>query len=289
MRIKSPCPPRLRGEIFVSSMPIRSAVTITLLPQAKAGPFVFADVAEGCAAAKELGFDAIEIFPPSAEDFESAAGTVRQSGLAVAAVGTGGGWVRHKLTLTHPDADHRRRAREFVQSLVDAASSFAAPAIVGSMQGRWHEGVRRETAFGYLSDALNDLGAHAARLGVPLLYEPLNRYETNLINTLEEAARFVTRLAGGNVRILADLFHQNIEEADIAASIRAIGGLLGHVHWADSNRRAAGLGHTDFAPIAAALRDIGYSGYVSAEAFPLPDPRTAARNTIESIRKHFPG
>src|ERR1700719_1347464 len=99
-------------------MPIRSAITITLLPETKAGPFVFADVAEGCAAAKELRFDAIEIFPPSAEDFESAAGTVREGGLGVAAVGTGGGWVRHKLSLTHPDADHRRRAREFVQSLV---------------------------------------------------------------------------------------------------------------------------------------------------------------------------
>jgi sugar phosphate isomerase/epimerase len=268
---------------------MQSAVTVTLLPEAKAGPFVFADLGEACATAKGLGFDALEIFPPSAQAVETAGRVVHESGLAVAAVGTGGGWVRHKLSLTHPDAEHRHRAREFVRSLVDVAASFGAPAIVGSMQGRWGEQVSRETAFGYLSDTIEDLGAHAARLGVPLLYEPLNRYETNLINTLEEAARFVSRLGGGNVRILADLFHQNIEEADIAASIRATGGLLGHVHWADSNRRAAGLGHTDFAPIAAALRDIGYSGYISAEALPMPDSRTAARKTIESIRKHFPG
>jgi sugar phosphate isomerase/epimerase len=213
---------------------------------------------------------------------------VRQSGLAVAAIGTGGGWVRHKLTLTHPDSDHRRRAREFVRSLVDAAASFGAPAIVGSMQGRWGEEVSRETALDYLAEAIGELGARAARYGVPLLFEPLNRYETNLINTLDEAARFVKRLGSENLRILADVFHLNIEEADIAASIRSAGELVGHIHWADSNRRAAGLGHTDFAPIAAALCEIGYAGHVSAEAFPLPDPRTAARKTIESFRKHFP-
>ena len=270
-------------------MPIKSSVTITLLPEAKAGPFVFADLAEGCAAAKELGFDAVEIFPASAQELESAASAARRSGLVVAAVGSGGGWVRHKLSLTHPDADRRSQAREFVRSLIEPAAGFGAPAIVGSMQGRWGEGVSRETAFGYLSEAMDDLAAYAARLGVPLLYEPLNRYETNLINTLHEAAQFLSRLAGKNVRILADLFHQNIEEADIAGSIRTAGGLVGHVHWADSNRRAAGMGHTDFAPIAAALRDVGYGGYISAEAFGLPDPRTAAQKTIESIRKHFPG
>lgn len=269
-------------------MAIKSSVTITLLPEAKAGPFVFADLAEGCTAAKELGFDAIEIFPASAQELELAASAARRSGLVVAAVGSGGGWVRHRLSLSHPDADRRLRAREFVRSLIELAAGFGAPVIVGSMQGRWGEGVSPEQAFGYLSEALDDLGAHAGRLGVPLLYEPLNRYETNLINTLQEAAHFVSRLAGGNVRILADLFHQNIEEADIAGSIRAAGGMVGHIHWADSNRRAAGMGHTDFAPIAAALCDIGYGGYVSAEAFGLPDPRTAAQKTIESIRNHFP-
>src|SRR5690348_11227788 len=103
-------------------MSIQSAVKVTLLPEATAGPFVIADLGEALATASELGFYAIEIFPPLADAVESAGRVVRQSGLAVAAVGTGGGWVRHKLTLTHPDADHRRRAREFVASLVDAAA-----------------------------------------------------------------------------------------------------------------------------------------------------------------------
>src|SRR5690242_10696362 len=187
-------------------MSMKSAVTVTLLPEAKAGPFVFAELGEACATAKELGFDAIEIFPPSAEAVESAGRVVRQSGLAVAAVGTGGGWVRHKLTLTHLDADHRRRAREFVASLVDAAASFGAPAIVGSMQGRWGENVSRQTAFDYLAEAMTDLAHRAARYGATLLYEPLNRYETNLGTRLDEAVEFVRCLNAPSVRILSDLF-----------------------------------------------------------------------------------
>jgi sugar phosphate isomerase/epimerase len=77
-------------------------------------------------------------------------------------------------------------------------------------------------------------------------------------------------------------------EADPAAALRAAGPLVGHVHFADSNRRAVGLGHTAVAPIAAALREIGYAGYLSAEILPLPDPETAARQTIAALRAHFP-
>src|SRR5581483_3148822 len=124
-------------------------------------------------------------------------------------------------------------------------------------------------------------GAHAEQYAVRLLYEPLNRYETNLATTLGQAAEVVASAASRSVKILADLFHMNIEEADLAGAVRAAGPHVGHVHFADSNRRAAGMGHTDFAPVVAALRDIGYAGYLSAEVLPLPDPLAAARQTIE--------
>ena len=73
----------------------------------------------------------------------------------------------------------------------------------------------------------------------------------------------------------------------MAAAVRAAGPLIGHVHLADSNRRPAGCGHTDFAAVAAALREIGYDGYVSAEALPYPNSDEAARLTIEAFRRHF--
>ena len=72
----------------------------------------------------------------------------------------------------------------------------------------------------------------------------------------------------------------------MAAAFRDAGSLVGHVHFADSNRRAIGLGHTSVPPVIRALRDIGYAGYLSAEIIPLPNADTAARQTIESFRKH---
>lgn len=265
---------------------LRSAVTICLVPEARQGPFVFHDGLEaGCRAAAQAGFDAVEIFPAAADEIpaERLRGLLEPHGLGVAAVGTGAGWVRQRLHLCHADAAIRTRAREFIGSIIDAAADLGAPAIIGSMQGQWSAEVPREAALDHLAAALGELGARAASRGRPLFYEPLNRYETNLFNRQADAAAFLRERRLGNVRLLCDLFHMNIEEADVAAALAACGDLVGHVHWADSNRRAMGLGHTDPRPVVAALAAIGYEGYVSAEVFPLPTPLEAARRTIESL------
>jgi sugar phosphate isomerase/epimerase len=266
---------------------MKSAVTISLVPEARGGPFVFwDDLAAGMAAAKSLGFDAVEIFPPAADSIDTVylRKLLDDHGLAVAAVGTGAGWVKHKLTLSSPDPAIHGKAMEFVGTMIDFAAVFDAPVIIGSMQGRWGDGVSRETALGYLSESLLNLGLHAAKYDVPLLYEPINRYETNLINRLDDGVELLQGLAVGNVRLLADLYHMNIEEANLATSLVAAGRFIGHVHFADSNRRAAGAGHTDFVPVIAALRAIGYTGYLSAEILPLPNPLAAAKQTIQAFR-----
>jgi sugar phosphate isomerase/epimerase len=156
------------------------------------------------------------------------------------------------------------------------------------MQGKAEGDVTREQALTWLAEALTDLGAHAARLGVPLLYEPLNRYETNLLNRQLDAAQFLEARQIANVKLLCDLFHMNIEEVSNAATLRACGRHVGHVHFADSNRQAIGFGHADAAPVIAALKDIGYAGYLSGEILPLPDSEAAAAQTIKAIRAHLP-
>jgi sugar phosphate isomerase/epimerase len=178
----------------------------------------------------------------------------------------------------------RERAIAFIAGLVDAAGRLGAPAIVGSMQGRSGGAVDREAALDHLAAALRRLGERAAGHGQVLLYEPLNRYETNLFNRQEEAAAFLDARGIGPVKLLCDLFHMNIEEPALGPALEAVGPRVGHVHWADSNRRPMGSGHTASASIAMALRHIGYAGYLSAEVFPHPDAETAARMTIDSIR-----
>jgi sugar phosphate isomerase/epimerase len=270
----------------------RAAVTVCLVEEARRGPFVFhtgempGGLEAACRAAAETGFDAIELFPAGGAG-AFPAGELREllpaHGLALAAVGTGGGWVKHGLHLCHPDAAERARAREFIAAIIDSAGEFGAPAIIGSMQGRTTAAVPRDTALDLLADALDELGRRAARHAQPLLYEPLNRYETDLFNQQAVAAEWLTGRGLADVKLLCDLFHMNIEEADMGATLEAVGHRIGHVHWADSNRQAVGFGHSDMAPVVAALGRIGYAGYLSAEVFPVPSAAAAARQTIASL------
>jgi sugar phosphate isomerase/epimerase len=105
-----------------------------------------------------------------------------------------------------------------------------------------------------------------------------------LIKTVDHGLQLLSGLQTKNVRLLLDLFHMNIEEVSVADSIRDAGAAVGHIHWVDSNRRAATLGHMDLSAVAKALKDIDFKGYVSAEVLPLPNSYEAARKTIESYR-----
>ncbi|MEI6239329.1 MAG: sugar phosphate isomerase/epimerase family protein [Planctomycetia bacterium] len=265
---------------------MQSAVTICLVPEARQGPFVFHDGLEaGCRAAAELGFDGVEVFPESPESLQDCDLTrvLTVHGLALAAVGSGAGWVKHTLHLCHADAVIRARARRFIGDLIDLAGERGAPVIIGSMQGRSEGAVTREQALVHLADALHELGDRAARHGQVLLYEPLNRYETNLFNRQADAANFITAHALQHVKLLCDLFHMNIEEADLEAALVTCGDRVGHVHWADSNRQAMGFGHTAARPVVAALEGTGYRGFLSAEVFPAPTPLAAARQSLASF------
>lgn len=269
---------------------VRSCVTVSLVNEARGGPFVFWDDLEpACRTAAELGFDAVEVFAPGPEtvDREQLQSLLSEHGLSLAAVGTGAGWVIRKLHLCSPVTTEREAAREFIRGMVDFGGPFGAPAIIGSMQGRFGGDVSRDTALEYLAEALNELGEHARQYNVPLIYEPLNRYETNLICTLADGVQLLEGLETDNVKLLADLFHMNIEERDLGEALREAGAHVGHLHFVDSNRQAAGRGHLDFAPVVAALRETGYNGYASAEALPSPDPEAAARQTITMFRTLF--
>lgn len=269
---------------------IKSAITASLVEEARGGPFVFWDGLEDAfAKSAELGFDAVEIFAPGPDAVEvgQVHSLMEQHSLQVAAVGTGAGMVKHGLSLTHTDANIRQSAIEFIRSMIDFGANFSAPAIIGSMQGRWGGEMSREQALEILSGALSELGNYAAEKEVVLIYEPLNRYETNLLKTVAEGVEFLNANNLGNVKLLADLFHMNIEEANLAEAIRQGGSHIGHIHFVDSNRQATGLGHMDYGPIVAALKETNYDGYLSAEAFPIPDSITAAQKTIETFQAHF--
>ena len=264
---------------------MKSAITLSLVDEARGGPFVFwGDAKSAIAQAQQIGFDAIEIFPPDADTLHHLflAKPLADHGLSVAAVGTGAGWVKHRLQLADEDQIVRQRAINFIRTIIDCAAEFGAPAIIGSMQGRSSQAVKRDTANAYLRDGLESLNRHAIQYGTIILFEPLNRYETDQANTLEQGLTLIDGLS--NVRLLADLFHMNIEETNVADAIRHAGNAIGHVHFADSNRMAVGFGHLNVSPVIAALQEIGYLGYLSAEVFSKPDAIKAAQQTMDAFR-----
>ncbi|WP_442509718.1 TIM barrel protein [Novipirellula sp. SH528] len=266
---------------------MKSCITISLVEEARGGPFVLWDGLEkSIAFAGELGYDAVEIFAPGTEaiDADKLTSMLDKAGLKLAALGTGAGWVKHKLQLADADAAKREQAKKFVRDVIDLAGKFGASAIIGSMQGRSDAVVDAPTARKYLCEALEDGGSHAAQYNVPLIYEPLNRYETNQCCTVADGVKLLDSLSTKNVTLLCDLFHMNIEEADIAEALISGGDKVGHIHFVDSNRRPVGCGHMQYGRIIAALRQINYQGYLCAEAFAWPNPEEAARQTMRAYK-----
>lgn len=269
---------------------IKSCATIALVPEIKTGPWIYWEEPEiSIPKASKLGFDAVELFTASADAVkpEKLQQLCDANKIKIAAVGTGAGKVLGGLTLTSPDKHVRQKAVTFISEMITFGARFGAPAIIGSMQGNTEPGIERPQAVAWLTEGLNELGARAQEQGVSLIYEPLNRYETNMFNQLGMGADFLEMLDSGNVMLLADLFHMNIEEESIAGAIRENAGHIGHLHFADSNRRPVGMGHTDMKDIARALVNVGYTGYASAEVFPWPNPDAAAEQTMRAFKECF--
>src|ERR1041385_551383 len=114
---------------------------------------------------------------------------------------------------------------------------------------------------------LKSLCKYAERCGKQICLEPLNRFETDFINTCDQALKMVRAVGSPALKVHLDTFHMNIEEKNQAAAIRKAGGLLGHVHACGSDRGTPGNDHIDWKSIAKALRNIGYNGDVVIESF----------------------
>ncbi|MBN1583449.1 MAG: sugar phosphate isomerase/epimerase [Anaerolineae bacterium] len=235
----------------------------------------------------ELGYDGVElaIRDPNLIDAEALLATLAAYGLSVPAIGTGQAWGEEGLSFTDPDEMVREAAIQRVIDHVPFAGRTNAVIIIGLLRGIVKTGVSHEQAFAWMVDALKRCSAAARPHGVRLVLEPINRYETTLINSVSQCLALIERVGADNFGLLADTFHMNIEDVSIAGSLHQAGARLFHVHFADSNRWYPGAGHIDFAAIIHALREIGYDGTISIEAMPMPDAETCAVESIKTLKR----
>lgn len=222
----------------------------------------------------EIGYDGIELAVrnPGRVDRDKILSLKEKTGLSVSALGTGQAYGDEGLSLTDPEEKVRRTARDRLREHIELACAIGAQVvIVGLIRGKTTPGMGHERCMDLVSDALQELGPVASQQGVNLVVEPINRYETDLIATLEESAHLIEKAGGHGLGLLPDTFHMNIEEADPLGALSRFGGKARHFHVADSNRWAPGYGHLDFEFCLESLVQAGYQGWVSVECLPRPE------------------
>ncbi len=266
--------------------PFPLAIVVSVQPARFEAATFKGDLDENLHQVAALGYDGAElaIRDPRLVDLDTLEQLVRKHGLAVPALGTGQAWGEEGLSFTDPDPDIRRAAIERVKSHIPVAERLGAVIIIGLLRGIVRPGVDHNQAMEWLVEALQECARAAAPGGVRLALEPINRYETTLINSVDEGLALIDAVGAENFGLLLDTFHMNIEEPSIEGSIRKAGDRIFHFHVADSNRWYPGAGHLDFVSILRALRETGYQGFVSGEFLPQPDAATAAREAIRFLR-----
>ncbi len=237
--------------------------------------------------AKRLGYDGVELHLHHAGDVnaDDVVAMSQRLGLGVPTIGTGMSAVEDHLTFADPSPAVRLQAVTRVREFICLAARLRSAVTIGLLSGRVGKDLRERPArrAGFMA-SLKECCSAAADVAVTVLLEPLNRYECDHLNTLEDGLAVIEQIGAPNLKLLADTFHMNIEEADIGASLRRAGVHIGHVHLVDSNRQAPGHGHLDVRGILNVLRDIGYRGYLSFEVLPLPDSRRAAEDAIRNVK-----
>lgn len=251
-------------------------------------PLLFAGEWEAALeSAVELGYDAIEmsVRDPSDPVVIACNESARTQGIALSAIATGQSFYSDGWALTTEDPTVRSNLDERMMRMVDLAAPWQALVVIGGVRGvlEGSEADRRDQHFRAV-DSVRRYAEYAAPLGVSLVIEPINRYETNYLNTIQQALDFADEVELTNVGVLPDTFHMNIEETDLAAALSSAGDRLLHTQFVDSNRLAAGRGHIDFGPLAEVLRRLDYQGYLSTESLPLPDSPTSAKQALDYFR-----
>ena len=233
----------------------------------------------------ELGFDGVElaIRDPKLVDADELCADVARHRLRLPAIGTRQAYVEEGQLLTSASAETRRAALERLVSHLPFAARVNAVVIVGLIGTSSLDGQDVATATDQLVSGLRALAVEAEPQGVRIAVEPVNRYESPLLRTVEDGLRLLDAVDVPSVGLLLDTFHMNIEEASIPGSIRRCGDRTFHVHVADSNRWHPGAGHIGFSCILDALDDVAYSGFLSGEFLPNPGPDESARLYLEEM------
>lgn len=235
--------------------------------------------------AAELGYDGIELALKCADEIncDSLSKWLSESEMEVSCISTGQVFADLGLMFTDSIPEKRAKVREIFREFIDLATDFGRMVNIGRVRGRIGQQKRQE-AENLFIDMARELCSYAMQKKVTLILEPVNHYEIDFINSVEEGVELMRKVNMPNMKLMPDVFHMNIEDTSIGGELAKHIDNIAYIHLADSNRLAPGQGHTDFEDIFTKLKQAGYDGWVSIEILPKPDPDTAAAQAVEYLR-----
>ncbi|QDW64023.1 sugar phosphate isomerase/epimerase [Oerskovia sp. KBS0722] len=229
------------------------------------------------------GFDVLELPVEDVTDWnpQLAAGVLADNGLAASVslvMGPG-------RELVSADGGTIRRTQDYLRQVVDMAHAVGSRVIGGpayaSVGRTWRMTAgQREAAYAELVDHLAPVVEHAMAAGVRIGLEPLNRYETSLVNTVDQGLAVVAPLPSEGIGLMLDIYHMNIEETDLAAAVTRAGDRIAHVQVCGNDRGAPGSDHLDWHAFLGALDRVGYDGSLCIESFTADNATIATAASI---------
>ncbi len=178
-----------------------------------------------------------------------------------------------------PDAAVRKKGVDLNKQTLDCCAALGAQTLVGpyhSAIGHFSGVMRTADEWKWGVESMRAAAEHAGKVGVMLGVEPLNRFETYLLNAQADAAQFCREVNHSHCRMMYDTFHANIEEKSISGALHAVKDMLCHIHISENDRSTPGYGGVNWKQTFDAIRDIGYDGWLVVEAFGLALPEIAA-------------
>ena len=221
------------------------------------------------------GYDALEVTGEPARDAGLLAESLAAAGLRASGTTAVCNWPTSERDLAHPDGDVRRRAVTYYRGCVDLAAQLGAPVVglIPTAVGRLDALSTYEAEWRHAVEGTREIALYAGEREVAVGVEAINRYETFLVNRVEQALELAADVDVRGVGVIPDAFHMAIEERDSAAAIEAAGSSILALHLADTNRLGLGHGQLALTPLIEAAGTIGFAGPFTMEfTAPGPDP-----------------
>lgn len=230
---------------------------------------------------RATGFDGVEVpvFDGVPSDYARLGKMLDGLGLARTAVSAIGD---PAMALISPDAAVRCAGVDRMRWVLDCSAALGADRVAGplhSVLGQFSGQGPTADEMARAVESQQAIGEHAAKVGVTVGLEALNRFECYLLNTMDDLAGFVRRVGHPNIRAMYDTFHANIEEADPIGALTRNRAEVVHIHISENDRGVPGRGNIPWAETFEAIRDIGYDDWLTIEAFGrgLPDLAAATK------------